>query len=89
MYGLVIFVSGFVGFAQVGLDTLAWKEGGVEVVDWLFTGVTGFVGGLWVGITFLGVRRIVEGDLESAERERESLLVDPVAENQYGSTDYP
>lgn len=89
VYGLVIFVSGFVGFAQVGLDTLAWKEGGVEVVDWLFTGVTGFVGGLWVGITFLGVRRIVEGDLESAERERESLLVDPVAENQYGSTDYP
>lgn len=42
-----------------------------------------------MGITFLGVRRIVEGDLESAERERESLLVDPVAENQYGSTDYP
>lgn len=93
VYGLVISISGVVGFAQVGLDVLTLKvfrgreENGIEVVNWLFTGVIGVVGVLWVGVIWWRGRCTTERrDLGSVE-EREPLLVDSVTENQYGSTD--
>ncbi|OJJ84022.1 putative MFS transporter Fmp42 [Aspergillus glaucus CBS 516.65] len=92
VYGLVIFISGVVGFAQAGLDTLAWKkENGVIVVNWVFTGVVGVLGVLWMGVIWWRVRCIIERmDLESVEeRERAPLLVDSVTENQYESTGNP
>lgn len=92
VYGLVIFLSGVVGFAQVGLDVLTLKvfrgreENGVEVVNWLFTGVIGVVGVLWVSVIRWRRCAMERMDLESVE-EREPLLVDSVIENQYRSTD--
>lgn len=81
-----------VGFAQVGLDVLTLKvfrgreENGVEVVNWLFTGVIGVVGVLWVSVIRWRRCAMERMDLESVE-EREPLLVDSVIENQYRSTD--
>jgi len=92
VYGLVIFTSGIAGFAQLGLDSLSWKEDGVDVVNWWFTGAIAFVGVLWAGVSLWRAQYIVERDLESVEGERgerEALLIDSMAENQYGSTDNP
>jgi hypothetical protein len=91
VYGLVIFVSAVVGFAQVGLDMLTLEEfrgreeNGIVVVNWLFVGVIGVVGVLWVGVIWWRHCAIERRNLESVE-EREPFLVNQVTENQYGST---
>ncbi|EYE90162.1 putative MFS transporter Fmp42 [Aspergillus ruber CBS 135680] len=91
VYGLVIFVSAVVGFAQVGLDMLTLEEfrgreeNGIVVVNWLFVGVIGVVGVLWVGVIWWRHCAIERRNLESVE-ERGPFLVNQVTENQYGST---